>query len=57
MNKKKQLELKENLIDYVIDHLKYFKFYPMDFEYEDGKFIYFDEIMEIIKNRKKEGLK
>jgi|TARA_R110002020_G_scaffold367847_1_gene579753 hypothetical protein len=43
--------MKKALIVFVIDHLKHFKCYPVEFEFED-KVIYFDEIMEILKNRK-----
>lgn len=43
--------MKKALIDFVIDHLKHFKCYPMEFEYKN-KIYNFNEIMKVIKNRK-----
>jgi|TARA_E500000178_G_C16864829_1_gene681484 hypothetical protein len=44
--------MKKELIAFVIDHLRNFKAYPLEFEYKN-KIYDFDEIMKIIKNRKK----
>jgi hypothetical protein len=49
MNNKKLLI--KNLLDYVIDHLKHFKCYPMEFEYKN-KVYSFNEIQELLKYRK-----
>ena len=42
---------KKALIEFVIDHLKHFKCYPMEFEYGNKVYNY-KEIMEILKKRK-----
>ena len=44
--------MKNELISYVIDHLKHFKCYPMEFEYKN-KIYNFNQIMNILKKRKK----
>ena len=41
------------LINFVIDHLKHFKSYPMEFEYRN-KIYNYDQIIKIIDNRKKD---
>ena len=43
--------MKQALIKFVIDHLKHFRAYPMEFEYKN-KIYNFKQIMNIIKNRK-----
>ena len=43
--------MKKSLIKFVIDHLKHFKSYPMEFEYRNKVYNY-TKIMEIIKRRK-----
>ena len=44
----------KDLIEYAIDHFKHFECYPMEFEFEDGKVIYSDEIMKILTTHEKE---
>jgi len=44
-------KLKKALIEFVIDHLKHFRAYPMEFEYRN-KVYNFKQILSIIKNRK-----
>ena len=43
--------MKKALIDFVIDHLKHFKSYPMEFEYKNKVYNY-KQIMQILKTRK-----
>ena len=43
--------MKQALIKFVIDHLKHFRAYPMEFEYK-YKVYNFKQIMNVIKNRK-----
>ena len=43
--------MKQALIKVVIDHLKLFRAYPMEFEYKN-KVYNFKQIMNVIKNRK-----
>ena len=45
----------KDLIEYAIDHFKHFECYPMEFEFEDGKVIYSDEIMKILTAYEKEN--
>ena len=45
-------QLEKNLIAYVIDHLKFFRCYPMEFEYKNKVYDY-NFIIKTIKNRKK----
>ena len=47
--------MKNELISYVIDHLKHFKCYPMEFEYKN-KIYNFNQIMNILKKRKKKNI-
>tara|TARA_E500000318_G_scaffold88618_1_gene85932 strand:- start:57 stop:194 length:138 start_codon:yes stop_codon:yes gene_type:complete len=44
--------MKKALIEFVTDHLRQFKAYPLEFEYKN-KVYNFKQIMETIKNRKK----
>ena len=44
-------KLKKALLEFVIDHLKHFRAYPMEFEYRN-KVYNFKQILSIIKNRK-----
>jgi len=41
----------DNLLDYVIDHLKHFRAYPVEFEYKD-KIYSFKEYMKVLNKRK-----
>ena len=43
--------MKKELIKFVIDHLKNFKCYPVEFEY-DNKVYNFDFIIKTIRERK-----
>ena len=43
--------MRKALIKFVIDHLKHFKAYPMEFEY-NNKIYNYTTIMNTIKNRK-----
>ena len=43
--------MKKALIKFVIDHLKHFKSYPMEFEYRNKVYNY-KEIIETLKTRK-----
>ena len=43
--------MKKALIKFVIDHLKHFKSYPMEFEYRNKVYNY-KQIMQILKTRK-----
>ena len=43
--------MENELISFVIDHLKHFKCYPLEFEYKN-KIYNYNEIINIIENRK-----
>jgi len=43
--------MKNELISFVIDHLKHFKCYPLEFEYKN-KIYNYNKIINIIENRK-----
>ena len=46
--------MKKELIKFVIDHLKTFKSYPLEFEYKNKVYDY-KTIMKIINNRKQQA--
>ena len=48
---KGELTMENELISFVIDHLKHFKCYPLEFEYKN-KIYNYNEIINIIENRK-----
>ncbi len=45
--------MKKELIKFVIDYLKFFRCYPVEFEYKDKIYDY-NFIIKTIKNRKKQ---
>jgi hypothetical protein len=47
----KKDNMKKELIKFVVDHLKTFKAYPLEFEYKNKVYGY-KTIMKIINNRK-----
>tara|TARA_R100000664_G_C2675430_1_gene85681 strand:+ start:386 stop:541 length:156 start_codon:yes stop_codon:yes gene_type:complete len=48
--------IKKELIKFVIDHLKTFRAYPLDFEYKNKVYDY-KTIIKIINNRKQQANK
>ena len=50
-NKRASDNMKKELIKFVIDHLKTFKAYPLEFEYKNKVYDY-KTILKIINNRK-----
>ncbi len=44
---------KSLLLDYVTDHYKQFKSYPMDYEAENGQILTFEQIMEHLTEKEK----
>ena len=47
----KKDNMKKELIKFVVDHLKTFKAYPLEFEYKNKVYDY-ETIMQIINSRK-----
>ena len=49
--RKRKIKMTKELIVFVIDHLKHFRCYPIEFEY-NNKVYHYDFIIKTIKERK-----